>query len=473
MTNSRGSYLLKNTLIFTLGNLATKLITFVLIPLYTNILSTNEYGIIDAVVTICTIVVPIITLNISEAVLRFNMDKGVNSNKITKIGILILFFGSIFGLLLIPFCKQFKEISDIALLIYFYVISFASCQIFLSDLRGKELLVKYSFGNIINTVLIALFSIVLLKIYKLGVNGYLLAYSVSYFITAIYALLVGDGYKSITENIDFIKIKEMLKYSVVLIPNSFMWWIMNSSDHIMVTSMIGAAANGIYAISYKFPNLISTFASIFNQAWQYSAIREEGSIDEESYYNSTLERIIVIAMLIGLGILTFIKPFLKIYVASDYYDAWKYTPFLIVGCIFMTIGTFMSTSYTVHKDSMGFLISGTVGALLNVVLNYLLIPLLGVFGAAISTCSSYIVVFIFRVFHTRKYIHYHILTKGFVVGLIALIVSSHMVFINGVIGQILQTIVFVIVLIIFKDSWFSIIGTFKNLVIELVSKNRV
>ena len=54
--------------------------------------------------------------------------------------------------------------------------------------------------------------------------------------------------------------------SVVLIPNTFMWWIMNSSDRVMVTYMIGAAANGIYAVSYKLPTLVSTLTGIFNQA---------------------------------------------------------------------------------------------------------------------------------------------------------------------------------------------------------------
>ncbi len=86
--NNRTGYLIKNTALFALGNLGTKIISFFLIPLYTNVLSTEQYGIVDLVVTISTIVVPILSLNIAESVMRFNLDRDADRNKITKIDIL-------------------------------------------------------------------------------------------------------------------------------------------------------------------------------------------------------------------------------------------------------------------------------------------------------------------------------------------------------------------------------------------------
>ena len=87
MITNRTKYLFKNTIIFTIGNLASKLIAFFLIPLYTNVLTTKEYGTIDLVITICTIAVPILTLNIMEGIMRFNLDEKSNKNKITKKGV--------------------------------------------------------------------------------------------------------------------------------------------------------------------------------------------------------------------------------------------------------------------------------------------------------------------------------------------------------------------------------------------------
>lgn len=438
---SRTKYLFKNTAIFTIGNFATKVISFFLIPLYTNVLTTSEYGIVDLVVTISTITVPIITLNIMEAVMRFNLDKGADKNKITKIGIVILFFGMLLGLALIPLCRLWNHISSFSILVYFYVVCSASSQVFLCDLRGKELLVQYSIGNILNTLLIAGFNILFLLGFKLGITGYLLAYTIANAIVAVYALIIGKGYKAISASLDKRKMKEMLKYSVVLIPNSFMWWIMNSSDHVMVTSMIGVAANGVYAISYKLPTLISTFTGIFNQAWSYSAIREEDAEDVESYTNNVFKSMINVVMLIGLCMMAVIKPFLKIYVSPNYYEAWQYTPFLIIGCVYLTLATFMSTSYTVHKDSKGFLFSATFGAVLNIILNWFLIPSLDVYGAALATCISYMSVFIFRLFHTRKYLTYKVMSKEFVFGSIGLVFSASLMYSNYFIAQIFQILV--------------------------------
>ena len=461
MKKNRLTYLFKNTIIFTIGNLATRLIVFFLIPLYTNVLSTSEYGVVDLIITVATLIIPVLTLNIMESVMRFNLDKGVNHNEITKIGLIILGFAIVFGLVLIPVCYLYNPFKGLGIYLYLYCISSAACQIALADLRGKELLVQYSLGNVINTFLIAGFNILFLVYLKLGISGYLLAYIIANTMVAIYALFVGKGYKAIWVKYDKAKMKEMIMYSVVLIPNSVMWWIMNSSDHIMVTEMIGVEANGIYAISYKFPTLISTVTGIFNQAWSYSAIKEEDSEDIAIYTNKIFREMINIIMLVGLGIMTFIKPFLKIYVANNYYVAWKYTPFLIIGCVFLTLGTFMSTSYTVHKDSKGFLLSGTIGAMLNILLNLILIPKIGVYGAAIATCVSYISVFVFRIFHTRKYMVYK-LTKGFLIGSDALVVSALLMYQNGIIFQVGQIIIFVIVIILFRDSWFPYINIIMN-----------
>lgn len=90
--NERGKYLAKNTIIFTLGNLGTKLIQFFLVPLYTNVLSTADYGVVDLVTTIGMVLAPILLLNINDGVMRFALDKGADFNKIMSIGLAAFIF---------------------------------------------------------------------------------------------------------------------------------------------------------------------------------------------------------------------------------------------------------------------------------------------------------------------------------------------------------------------------------------------
>lgn len=454
MGNNRNKYLIKNTLLFTLGNLGSKLITFFLIPLYTNTLSTTQYGTIDLVATVSTVAIPILTINICESVMRFALDKDADQKQITQIGTYIFLCACLFGLLIIPICTLFNQISSYAGLTYFYVISLAASQLYLCDLRGKELLLYYSIGNVLHTLLIAVFNIMFLLIFKMEIKGYLLAFIIANLIISLYALIVGKGYKSFTlQRINKKLLVSMSKYSIVLIPNSFMWWIMNSSDRIMVSSMVGIAANGIYAVSYKIPTLVSTLTSIFNQAWSYSAIREDGACDEELYNNRIFKMLIGIVMLVGIGILTFVKPFLSIYVSEEFFSAWKYTPFLIIGYVYLTLGSFMATSYTVHKDSFGYLFSGMFGAVFNIVLNFALIPLIDVYGAAIATCISFFLVFIFRLIHTRKYIKYKIGNIEFISGSIILILSSAVIYLNNDIGFVIQVLLLGVAVCFLGKPW--------------------
>lgn len=455
MTNlgqQRNKYLLKNTVIFSIGNFGTKIISFFLVPLYTNILTTREYGTVDLIYTIGMVLVPLLTLNIGESIMRFALDKDADCDKIMSTGITILIFGAIIGLLILPIANLFESVSNYSIYIYLYTLTLAFSQIFLCYLRGKEFLLKYSIGNIIQSLTIAIFNIIFLIGMKKGIEGYLMAYILANVCTGLYGFWAGKVNLVIKKySIDIELSKNMIKYSVVLIPNSFMWWIMNSSDRMMVSAMISVTANGVYAVAYKIPTLLSTITTIFNQAWSYSAIREDESEDKEEYNNRVYENLVTIVIVVATGLLMIMKPFLSVYVGKEYYTAWHYVPYLIVGFVFMTLGSFIATSYTVHKDSMGFLISGTVGAIINLILNFILIPMMGVSGAALATCISYFGVFVYRIKDTQKYIKLRVFKRKQICGYALLILSAMTCYLDNCIGQTLLVIEFICIILLNKE----------------------
>lgn len=455
---NRGKYLLKNTTIFAISNIATKLITFVLIPLYTYCLTTEEYGIVDLLFTITSVLIPIFTLNISEAVYRFSLDKDSDSNKILNISCILIFFAMILGLLSIPVLSIFPQYLKYKVYFYFYLIASMTSQIFLANLKGQEKLKKFAWGNIINTFFTATLNIVFLSILKMKIEGYFLACIIANFIAIIYAFIAGkvqDSFKNFS--LDKKLFKEMTKYSVVLIPTSFMWWIMNSSDRIMISEMVGDSANGIYAVSYKIPSILTTIAGIFNQAWVFSAIGEKDSKDNEEYTNKVFKTMYIYMFIIAICICVILKPFMKIYVSSEYFIAWKYVPFLLFGSVFMTLGTFVSTSYNVYKDSKGFLFSGMFGAIMNIILNFILIPSLKVYGAAIATSVSYIIVCLYRIIDTRKYVKIK-LKNEYIILIFILFIVCVTLFNENIYGQIMLIIELIVTLLIFKNIWWEMIN---------------
>ncbi len=451
MKKNRNKYLLKNTLILTIGNFASKIITFFLIPLYTSVLTTSEYGVIDLVTTLCMFLIPFFSLNISESIMRFGLDKNNKTSDLSKISNFSFVFSALVSLIIIPIFSFFKDYSQYSIIIYLYFIFSLGSQLYLSLLKGQEKLKLYTFGNVLHTFLIAVFNIIFLIFMKMGINGYFYAYILSNVCVAIYGFLVSSSFKYGIGKLNFVLLKKMIKYSAVLIPTSFMWWIMNSSDRIMVSNMIGSNENGIYAISYKIPTLISTITGIFTQAWMFSAIAEKDSADNKEYTNKVYKYLFIIITLLAIFLLLICKPFMKIYVSSDFYVAWKYMSYLIVGVVFQTLGTFISTSYNVYKDNKGFLYSGLCGAITNIFLNFLLIPFLKVHGAALATCISYFVVFIYRVFDTRKYVKIDVFKNKYLFSYLLLLLAAFTLYLNGIICQIL----IICELILFCGIYFS------------------
>lgn len=398
-------YLFKNTIIFSIGNFSTKLISFFLVPFYTYVLTAEEYGTIDLIFTVCTIISPFVMFNIHEAIKRYSLDENADHDSILTTAFIMIVFGHLVGLVIFPLLGQIKNIDQYVIQVYFYTLSMTSNLIFTEYLRGREKMVAYTVCGIISTIIIAVLNIVFLRYLKMGVKGYFLSYIIGYSISSMIAVVVGRQYLTLFRwNFDRTLFREMISFSLPLIPNALMWWVSNFSDRIMVTYMVSVAANGIYTVSYKIPTMISTVCNIFFQAWQFTAVKIRDRKDNIQFTNDVFKIYVRFIVLFSSVLLVAIKPLMRIYVSADFFQAWEYTPILIVGFAFSSVGTFVGTPYYVEKDMKGNLLSATAGAAVNIVLNFVLIPIAGIQGAAIATCLSYISVFLYRLIDTHKYI---------------------------------------------------------------------
>ena len=372
--NSRAKYLLKNTGIFAIGALGTRVISFFLVPFYTYILSTEEYGTVDLIFTLCTLVVPVITFNIGEAVMRYGLDEGADYRKISGIIFGTTVFSCLAAALVLVACGMNPVTSPYSVNIYLLVVSQGFYTNYTCYLRGTERLTGYTLCNFVNVCLIAVLNILFLKYLNLKIDGYLLAYTLAYFAAGGMAFVMGRQ------------------------PSLFFHY------KLMVAGMKGLADNGILAVAYKIPSLLSVLSTVLMQAWKYSAIKEEKSEDIEAYSNQVLKEMISIMVLISGTILLVIKPAAGILFEESYFESWRASSFLIIGFVFMSVSTFAGTMYYVKKDMVGNLRSALIGALVNLILNLFLIHTLGAVGAAIASCCSYMVILLYRVRDTEKYL---------------------------------------------------------------------
>ena len=462
--SSRLEYLVKNTSIFAIGELGAKLISFFLVPFYTHILSTEQYGTVDLIFTICTVIVPLVMLNIGEAIMRYALDEDANYDKLFSISLVIIVIGCIVSLLIIPISLSINILANYAIYIYLYVILCATQSVLTSFLRGKEQLKLYVTCNLLNTFLIAIFNIIFLAKLHLGIKGYLTAYILAECISVFFAFMAGKMYCNIRGfTLDFQLAKKMIFFSLAVVPNSLLWWIMNSSDRVMVTAMCDVSENGILAVAYKLPSLLTMMNTILMQAWKYSAIKEKNSQDRDEFNNKMLKQFLKGSAIVAASMILFIKPFTKILFADAYYLSWEASTFLLLGFVFMGLGTFVGTIYYVEKNMIGNMLSALVGAIVNLVLNYLFIPKMGASGATLAACISYFVILMYRFFDTKKFQTLNLINIDNIITIGFLIIMMLMNFASGIIGSLVLIAIYIIFLIYNRKYLFLYITKIKNL----------
>lgn len=407
--------LLKDTFIFALGNLGSKLILFLLVPVYTNYLTTEEYGTAEFIFTISQLIVPILSVSIWEGIIRYGLKKEEDYRDVLKTGLIVYLICSCVIMGITPVWKFYKPVSSWGIYVSFYSIGYIGNQIGLNYLRVKNKTKLFAIVSVFQTLILAIANIILLGKIKIGISGYLLANILSLFAANLLIYLAGDLFSDLKEgHINSNLLKKMLIYSAPLVVNNISWWIIHSSDKIMIEAMLTGVELGLYTVATKMPSLINVFISIFTQAWGVSSIKEIENSNDATYYSIVFEVYGFLAFAASIGLSTIIKPFMNIYVGQSFTTAWCYVPLLLVAASFSAISSFFGSMLGAIQISKYTMYSTLVGGFFNVLLNYIFIQICGVWGAIIGTVIAYVVIAAMRMIYTLKYIYIKIAWKNII-----------------------------------------------------------
>ena len=463
--------LAKNTIIIFLGKVCTQLISFLLLPLYTSYLITEEYGFVDLVTTYVTLIVPIITMELEMSVFRYLVDcrkdkdekKRVFSNNFI---ILLASLGIFIVLYLIVSC--FWKF-DYRYLILFDIVICTFSGNFLQIARGVGRTIDYAISCIITGVSTILLNILLIVVFKLGAFGMITSMAVANGLGAVYLFIR----LKMWQYIDFKKkdkklIKEMYKYSIPLVPNGISWWIVNVSDRTIITAILGAAANGIYAVSNKFPTILSSLLGIFNLSWSESAALHINSPDRDEFFSDVCNTMTKLFTCLGVGMIAVMPFVFPLLVNHSYDEAFYYIPILVLGSVFNVVICLYSAVYIAKKMTKQVAMTSIIGAVINLVVNLVLIRYIGLFAAALSTAISYFVMMMYRHFDLKKYmtITYE---KGLVIKTVLIFVFAIVLYYQRNIWLDLVSLVVVVIYAVLmnksflKASYQTVCGKFKGL----------
>lgn len=408
---SKGKDLAKNTAIVSIGKICTQLITFLLLPVYTAVLSNEEYGVVDLLNTLTSLLLPIVTLQIEQGIFRYLIDCRENNEKQIKLITTIIRFMIIQSIACIviflcvsPFIhNEYKYFLMANLLMGIF------SSLLLQICRGLGDNATYAIGSFVTGAFTVVLNVIFIVAFRWGAYGMLGATAISNFICAVYIFLKRKIYKYIKpKQFDKTILKEIIKYSVPLIPNMISWWIVSASDRTIISAVIGIAQNGIYSAANKFSGVFTTLYSVFNLTWTESASININSEDRDEFFSKILDFVIRFFGCLCLGTIAVMPFVFNILINEKFAEAYYQIPILILGSVFNILVSFVGSIYVAKKLTKEIAKTSIISAVINIFVNIVLIKSIGLYAASISTVIAYALMFIYRWIDVKKYVKFNV-----------------------------------------------------------------
>lgn len=460
---NREKKLIKNTLILSIGTVIPKLANFLILPILTAYLSKEEYGTYDLISILISLLIPIITLQLHTAAFRFIIEQRNNKENIKKIitNIFLFLIPTTLISVTIIFLSLFKYPTLTRILISIYFILEVFFNVLGQISRGMSNNKLYASASALNSIVNLIFTIICIYYLKLGLNGVLIAINCSMFfpiVLFVYKLKLFDYIK--IDLYDKKTLKELLQFSLPMIPTGLSMWVMNVSDRVVISLALNIEANAIYAVAKKIPNIITLAQNTFSLAWQESASIASSDSDASEYYSKMFEIIFNFMSTSMLIILAFMPLLFKILIRGGYGEAYKQMPILLLGMFFYTMSSYLGGIYTAKKLTKNVGITTIISAVINLVTCIMMINFLGIYAASLSTLISYIVLTLYRMLEIKKHVNMKYNIKKIIVYSFIMLILTGMAYINNLYVKILIFIMSIIY------SFF----TNKEIIINLLNK---
>ena len=407
-----------NTALFALNSVATKLITFLLVPLYTTYMSAGEYGLTDMSITVISLLTPLVTLDVAEAAVRFIVGDRARGDRYAAVALGVTAASVAVVAALTPLL-DLPALGGLGAYKGWFVAAYAASAFMtmcgeVARGMGEVRLIPVCAGA---SSLVTLASAVATIAWAgMGVTGYFASVTVGPAVAiALYLSLGGLGPAALRGARQLVSssgaaawslVRPMLRYALPLIPNSLFWWLGSGINRLFITGMLGIAASGLFAAASKVPNLLNTAYSIFQQAWQLSAFQESGEEGLARFFSRVFARVQA-GMTVLCAALSFAAPWVaSVLLRGETYDAWPMIAPLLISNLFNVLASFYGTVYSTTMHTTFIMGTTVLGALSCVVLTPLLVPLMGTYGACVASALGQGAVFLARAVDSRRYLRF-------------------------------------------------------------------
>lgn len=403
---SRGKELAKNTAIIAIGKLSTQFISIFLLPLYTALLSTEEFGTVDVFNNCVALLLPIMTLQIEQGVFRFLVDARAEDKKQQELitsSIAFIFIQCVVCVIAFALISPLIHI-DNKIYILINMLANALSMTLLQISRGLGNNGAYSVGSFLTALATIILNVLFIAGLRMGAEGMLLATFIGNVVCCVYIwfkLKLNSFFKPACFNKDVLK--KVLVYSLPLVPSAISWWLVNASDRFIVAGFLGLSANGILSAAHKFPSVYAALYNIVNMTWVESATMYMNKEGGEEYFNdmiNLLQKLFVSAFLGIIAVMSIAFPFL---INEAYNEAYGLIPIYMLASVINASVSLLSVVYTVNLATKEIAKTTVFAGIINVVVHFALIRFIGIYAAPVSSAVAYMVMAVYRYFDAKKY----------------------------------------------------------------------
>lgn len=409
--------LLSNTFLFAIGTFSSKILVLLMLRFYTGILSPDEMGVAELIIKTTSILYPIVSLCIGQAVIRYGLENKQQKTDIFTIGVFTTLCGFLVAL---PFHSVLNLVSyetsggvggtlhEYGWLIYLYVFTACIQNVCSQFIRALGHVRLYAVDSIFRTLMTILLNILYLKVFEWNIFGYVFSIICADALSTVCLVLIARLYRFVkARGLDLTLWKRMLRYALPLVPDAILVYIIGFSDQSFLASMQNTAVSGIYSIAYRVPTLIALLASIFIDAWQLSMVNNNSRKEQIRFFSTVGNAYAGIVFIIASGGVMCAKLAMTVLAVPSYYSGWTFIPILAIAAGFSCLSSFQKSVYLLEKRTIPNFLSTAFSAVINIGLNALLIPRLGGTGAALATLISYVALFFYRAIDSRRFMPVH------------------------------------------------------------------
>lgn len=399
--------LLGNIGLFGLNVFATKIISFVLVPLYTYYLDTADFGIQDMATLVISMLSSLATLCIADGVLRFMIDDKRNARGYASAGLIVMVVGCLIVMMLLP-VTDFPIFGGLGNYKWLFLLYYAvGCfqNLFSMMARALSRLKVIAYASIASSLVTAVGSGLFIAILHMGLTGFFYASILGGATGALIYLIVGNlqgEFMWQDKKLLRFCLKRMLPYSLPLIPNNILWLLNTSVNRFFITGILGISASGMFAAASKIPNLLMMAYSIFQQAWTLSAFQEYRQEGLSAFYAKVYRLLDALLCICASAIIVLSEPLARLLLQKEFYNSWPLIPLLIAGLYFNILGSFWGSIYTTFMKTREILTTTLLAALVSIVLTWGLIRVWQLTGVAIALLVSNLVLWLTRVIGSRR-----------------------------------------------------------------------